>query len=227
MKIKALLLSLSIFISVALSGCAYDECLNNLKLFDEFLQKILYFYQFNGGGGNNDNGATSNESQSADYLEKFTNALSEDMPFIITKTIQTNSSQTQETIYYTGDYIYKVSKVENNTTFVSHKLYLKSGLTYTFNGDTVSSDKQVDFNSTKKQMLSHLFNDSIIWEKKGDGYTYKDSDTEFYLEKGEKENSINYEIRYLNTGTLIVHSGEVVLQYNPAVEMPAQIKQYI
>ena len=142
MKIKVLALSLVMFISAILTGCAYDDYENNLKLFNDFVNKILYFYQGNTGGNPNDsteteipdngdnNGGEDNENsdeeqeeQPVDFLTQFKSLIDQGKSFVFTRTIQTEYYTTQEEIYFLGNYIYKVT--DNSSIVESNSFIMK------------------------------------------------------------------------------------------------------
>ena len=221
MKSKAFVLSLVILVS--LTGCAYNNYVENLKLFREAIQKILYFYQGNGGGGN----LPEEKPQEIDYLTDFKNLLNSGKPFTYTQTSQTDYAVTQEKVYFAGNYLYKFSKITTKTTIISHKLYLENGESYSYNGSVVTKDETVDFISVKNLVLNDLFNESITWQKKDGGYFYTDGDFDYYIAKGEIENSLVYEIRYLSTSSLLIYKGGITLCGNLSEEIPEALKKYI
>ena len=223
---------------ITLTGCSYDDYNTNVKLLNEFFSKLMYFYQGGSGGGNqngnvdsgenNENqGGEDNSQTQKDFLVSFKNSISEGKFFTLTKTAQTKYSTVSEEVYFLGSYIYKRSQIIDNQGTITHKLYLESGLTYVYNGTSVYQDKSVDFVATKTEILRDLFGDSIVWERLGDGYTYKNGNYEYYLCKGENENSLNYEIRYTSYDTWAEYKGEVKLIESFNADMPTQLKQYI
>ena len=176
MKIKAFIISIIILISATLSGCSYNDYQENLKLFREFIQKIMYFYQGDGGTGGGDNQNQETKPQPQDYLLEFKTALISGSHFTLTKTAQTEYNEVYEEVFFTGEYLYKTTKLASSITVVSHKLFLPSGETYSYNGTTITKDKSVDFTAIKTQILNDLFSDSIVWVKEGESYLFKNGD---------------------------------------------------
>lgn len=226
MQIKAFIISISILISVALTGCAHNDYQENLKLFREFIQKIMYFYQGNGGNGDNLGADEETDNQNQDYLVKFKNALNNGSHFVLTKMAQTEYSEIYEEVFFAGEYIYKTSKLLSNISVVSSKLYLSSGKTYSYNDSVVTEDKSADFLAVKSQILNDLFSDNIIWENNAENYVYKNEDFTYCI-KRKDENSLEYEIIYSAIDAWTVYKGEVNLCDSLAVDMPEQLKKYI
>lgn len=211
MKIKIFLLSIVLCISVALTGCSYSGFEKTIQLFKERIEKILNF----------------NKDAPQDYLSNFKTSLNSGKPFTLTKIAQTEYSETHEEIYFAGEYIYKISKVLSGTPFTAHKLYKASGESYSYNGNVVTQDKTVDFASVKNEILNDLFGDDIAWQNDGGGYSFSNGDYNYYIEKGETENSLEYEIRYQTTDTLAVYKGKVTLIDSLIVDIPEPLKKYL
>lgn len=230
MKIKIFALSLAFLTLILLTGCDYGEYLENLKL--KFIEKITYLFQNDGeDNGDFENGKNqdgeNNQHQTDDYLTLFKKSLEDGKLFTLTKRTETDTFQMLEEVYFVGSYIYKFSKTLNNPPNATHKLYLDSGLVYNFNGVTVSADNSVDFLSVKEGILSDLFGESIAWEQKDDGYIYESGNFSYSITKGEKENSLKYQIRYESIDIWSVYTGEIVLYDTLTVHMPTELKVYI
>ena len=162
-----------------------------------------------------------------DFLLEFKNALKSGSHFTLTKMAQTEYSEIYEEVFFAGEYIYKTSKLTSNISVVSNKLYLSSGETYSYNGTSVTQDKSVDFTAIKTQILNDLFSDSIVWVKEGESYVYQNGDFTYHIQKGENENSIEYEIRYSTVDMWAVYKGEVILYDNLTVKIPQPLLKYI
>ena len=204
MKIKTLILSLIICALACFTACAYG---------DDGSQ-----------GGDNDN---NNQTEQTNYLSQFKTAIEDGKCFTLIKTVQTDYSTTQEEIYFLGGYLYTVGTVIGNTSFTVHKLYLESGLSYTYSGGVVTQGKTENFFDIKKQTLSDIFSESIVWEEVADGYSYKNGDLEYFIKKGTAANSLEYEIKLISTDAWAVYKGAITLHDGLTVDIPAQLKQYI
>ena len=227
MKIKAFIISIIILISATLSGCSYNDYQENLKLFREFIQKIMYFYQGDGGTGGGDNQNQETKPQNQDYLLEFKTAIKSGSHFTLTKTAQTEYNKVYEEVFFTGEYLYKTTKLASSITVVSHKLFLPSGETYSYNGTTITKDKPEDFTAIKTQILNDLFSDSIVWVKEGERYLFQNGDFTYLIQKGETDNSIKYEIRYNPVETWAIYKGEVTLYNSLIVDIPQPLQEYI
>ncbi len=225
MRLKAFAITILLFLSVFLTGCDYDNHIENINKINEFIYKILYFYQGENGGNGGSGG--NGEIQQIDYLESFASEINKGKKFIIDKTAQSESYSLKDIVYYCGDYIYIKTTQFLEEEFNLHKLYLKSGVTYKYIENSLTQGETVNFMETKTQILNELFGDLSVYTKIENGYEYKNNYYSYYLTKGKSENSLDFVIEYSSPQSWVRYNGTATLFDSLSADMPNALRNYI
>ena len=162
------------------------------------------------------------------FVKEFKGKIEEDKCFLLEVSSNSEFVSSNEKFYYCKEFIYKLTEsISEEISFISHRLYLKDGSSYYYDGETVSKTSPVDFSIVKKQVLITLFGDDIKWKKSNDKYVYIKNEYKGSIAKGDCENSLNFEITYSAKDVVINYVGKISLFETLDPPMPNVLKDYI